>query len=82
MACWAVVGGGTVLADTCSHYSFTYNVGVENLAVSTLLKLLNQGDVAGAAQQFKLWDHVGGVVLPGLVKRRQAETNLFLLPVA
>ena len=56
MACWAVVGGGTVLAGTCSHYSFnysfTYNLGVENLAASTLLKLLNQGDVAGAAQQF------------------------------
>ena len=62
--------------------SFTYNLGVENLAASTLLKLLNQGDVAGAAQQFKLWDHAGGVVLPGLVKRRQAEANLFLLPVA
>ncbi len=26
---------------------------------------------------FLLWDHAGGVVVPGLLKRRQAEMALF-----
>lgn len=57
---------------------FAYNVGVGNLAHSHLLALFNDGDVDGAADQFLRWTHAGGVVLPGLVKRREAERQLFL----
>jgi lysozyme len=56
---------------------FVYNLGAGNFRSSTLLKLLNAGDYAGAAAQFDLWDHAGGVVLAGLLRRRQAETDLF-----
>ncbi|MGC0154945.1 lysozyme [Chromobacterium vaccinii] len=60
--------------------SFSYNLGLGNLQSSTLLRLLNAGDYRGAAGQFPLWDKAGGQVLPGLLKRRQAEQALFLAP--
>ena len=56
---------------------FTFNVGQGNLASSTLLRELNAGNTAGAAAQFLVWVYAGGVQLPGLVKRRQAEAALF-----
>ncbi|EKS9798224.1 MULTISPECIES: lysozyme [Burkholderia] len=45
---------------------------------STLLRHLNIGDYAGAADQFPAWNKAGGVVVPGLVRRRAAERDLFL----
>ena len=61
--------------------SFTYNCGGEALASSTLLKKLNAGDQDGAAKAFHLWNKGGGKVLPGLVRRRQRESVLFLTPM-
>lgn len=58
--------------------SFTYNVGEGNFTKSTLLRKLNAGDAAGAAEQFSRWVHAGGKVLPGLVKRRADERALYL----
>ena len=57
---------------------FAYNVGAGNLRTSTLLKKLNSGDRAGAADEFLKWNKGGGKVLPGLVRRREAERKLFL----
>ena len=57
---------------------FTFNVGVGAEAHSTLLAKLKAGDMAGAADEFLKWDHAGGVVVPGLTRRRQAERALFL----
>jgi lysozyme len=57
--------------------SFHFNTGA--LGKSTLLRLLNEGNYAGAADQFTVWDHVGGTVIPGLLRRRMAERSLFLL---
>lgn len=58
--------------------SFVFNLGGTRLSGSTLLKLLNQGDFAGAADEFLKWDHAGGQVVPGLLKRREFERELFL----
>jgi len=58
--------------------SFTYNLGASNLESSTLLRLLNVGDYAGAAEQFPRWNKAGGKVLSGLVRRREVERVLFL----
>lgn len=58
--------------------SFTYNLGVNSLKTSTLLRLLNQGDYAGAAAQFPRWDKDGEQVVEGLLRRREAEKALFL----
>jgi lysozyme len=60
--------------------SFVFNLGDAALSSSTLLKKLNAGDIKGAADQFLVWCHAGGVELPGLLRRRRAEMNLFLTP--
>ncbi len=57
---------------------FIYNVGQGNFHSSTLLRKLNAQDFAGAAAEFDRWDHAGGKVLAGLLKRREAEKSLFL----
>ena len=57
--------------------SFTYNLGEGNFKASTLLKLLNNRDYYGASQEFQRWNKAGGKVLQGLVRRREAERNLF-----
>ena len=57
--------------------SFSFNLGEGALAQSTLLRLLNAGDYAGAAAQFGRWNKAAGRVLPGLVRRRAAERALF-----
>jgi lysozyme len=57
---------------------FAYNAGTQNLRTSTLLRMLNAGDYAGAVKQFDKWIYAGGKVLYGLVKRRKLEADLFL----
>jgi lysozyme len=58
--------------------SFAFNLGETALARSTLLKhvLAQRFEQAGA--QFLKWHYAAGKVLPGLVKRRAAERELFL----
>lgn len=58
--------------------SFTYNLGPRSLSTSTLLRKLNAGDYAGAADEFVRWNKAGGKVLNGLSRRREAERALFL----
>lgn len=58
--------------------SFVYNIGEGALATSTLLRLLNQRDYQGAADQLLRWDKAGGQTLAGLTRRRRAERALFL----
>jgi lysozyme len=58
--------------------SFSFNVGLGALRESTLAAKLKAGDVVGAANEFARWNKAGGKVLPGLVKRREAERALFV----
>lgn len=58
--------------------SFVFNCGAAAFGNSTLLRLLNGGDRAGAAEQFRRWNRGADGVLPGLVTRRAAERDLFL----
>jgi lysozyme len=58
--------------------SFAYNVGVANLAKSTLLKLVNINPNDGnIAKEFLKWNKAGGKVLNGLTNRRIAESSLY-----
>jgi len=57
--------------------SWTYNLGEGALKSSTMLKLLNQGDYASVPAQMMRWTKANGVDLPGLVRRRKAEADLF-----
>lgn len=52
---------------------FAYNLGVGRYRSSTLRRKINEQDWDGAKEQLMLWTRGGGKVLPGLVKRRQAE---------
>ena len=59
--------------------SFTFNVGEGNLAKSTLLRKLNQGDYCGAGREFLRWDKAKGKTLQGLSRRRAGESATFLI---
>jgi GH24 family phage-related lysozyme (muramidase) len=58
--------------------SFVFNLGEGNFAKSTLLRKLNAGDRQGAADELLRWNRAGGRVLRGLIRRREAERQLFL----
>jgi len=55
---------------------FVYNLGIGRLQTSTLKRKINAQDWEGAKEQLMLWTKGGGKVLPGLLKRRQAECSL------
>ena len=57
--------------------SFSFNVGLGNLQNSTLRMKVNRGEYEAAAEQFLVWTKAGGKVLPGLVKRRTHEKEMF-----
>ncbi len=58
--------------------SFSFNAGLGNLQRSQIRMRANRSDWDGAADAFRQWTMGGGKVLPGLVKRREAEIALFL----
>lgn len=58
--------------------SFVFNLGMGNFVKSTLLKKLNTADYAGAADEFPRWVYAGKTELPGLIRRRTADRDLFL----
>lgn len=58
--------------------SFAFNAGLGNLQRSQIRMRANRGDWEGAAEAFMAWTKGGGKVLPGLVKRREAERAMFL----
>jgi lysozyme len=55
---------------------FCYNLGIGRLQTSTLKRKINAQDWTGAKEQLMLWSKGGGKILPGLLKRRQAEVML------
>jgi len=60
--------------------SFSFNCGVGALERSTLLKKLNAGNYASVPSELARWTHGGGKVLPGLVKRRRIEAQMWTSP--
>ena len=52
---------------------FTFNLGAGRLQTSTVRRRVNQKDWISAASELRRWVFGGGKVLPGLVKRREAE---------
>jgi lysozyme len=57
---------------------FAYNEGIGSLKSSTLLKKINLNpNDPSIRKEFMKWVKAGGVVLPGLVKRRTEEANLY-----
>jgi lysozyme len=57
--------------------NFCFNLGMGRLASSTLLKALNGGRYADAAEQLLRWNVAGGQENAGLKARREAEFALW-----
>lgn len=59
--------------------SFVFNIGTGAFAKSTLLRVLNSGNYSGVPGQIRRYNKGGSPlkVLPGLVKRRDAEAKLW-----
>ena len=60
----------------CSIVDFVYNLGAGRLQTSTLRKKLKVLDWVGAQQEIEKWVWAGGVILPGLKKRRKMNSLL------
>lgn len=58
--------------------SFVYNLGIQALRTSTLLRLVNENKFIAASSEFKKWIWANGKKLPGLIIRRERERLLFL----
>jgi lysozyme len=58
--------------------SLAYNIGMAAFGRSSVLHRHNAGAHDKAADAFLLWNKAGGKVLPGLVRRRNAERALYL----
>ena len=58
--------------------AWTFNLGVGNLRQSTMLKKLNESDFASVPFEMRRWNKAGGKTLDGLIRRRQAESLLFM----
>ncbi|OTP97242.1 glycoside hydrolase [Gilliamella apicola] len=58
--------------------SITFNCGCANMRTSTMFKCLNNGDYRAACYEFPRWNKSNGIVLNGLVKRREQEKLLCL----
>lgn len=62
--------------------SLVFNIGVGNFQRSSLLHVINSGDLDEAPDHIRLWIHDrNGVVLNGLVVRRNKEIELYNTPV-
>lgn len=58
--------------------ALAFNIGLERFRNSTVLKRHKQGNTIGAANAFLLWKFDNGVMIPGLLNRREAERRLYL----
>jgi len=57
--------------------SWVYNLGPNNLKKSSMLRILNEGKYDEVPAQMKRWNKAGGKVLEGLIRRREAEADMF-----
>ncbi len=57
---------------------FAFNLGAGRLQTSTLRRRINRRDWGAAGQELRRWVYGGGKILPGLVRRREAERLLLI----
>jgi lysozyme len=57
--------------------SFTFNLGGGALQRSSLRQKVNRQDHDDVPQEFKRWIYAGGVLLHGLVMRREVEAKMY-----
>lgn len=57
--------------------SFTFNLGGSALMASSVRSKLNRGDFQAALRTWRMYNKSKGIVLKGLILRREAEISLF-----
>lgn len=55
---------------------FVFNLGIGNYRTSTLCSLVNAKNWPAAKVEILKWDHSNGIVVDGLLRRREAEAAL------
>lgn len=61
-----------------AHLSLAYNIGVGGYCKSSVSRLENAGQTRASCDFFLKYNRAGGVVFPGLTRRRQAERLMCL----
>lgn len=71
--------GSSLVSDAqlAAMVSLAYNIGLGAFKTSTLLKKHKAGNYGEARDQFLRWNRAAGKVMPGLVRRRAAEAELY-----
>lgn len=57
--------------------SFTFNLGAAAFQRSTLRQKINRCEYDLVPKEFRRWVYAGGIVMSGLVRRREAEVEFF-----
>jgi lysozyme len=58
--------------------SLAFNIGLERFRNSTVLKRHKMQNYVGAANAFLLWKYDNGKLIPGLLRRREAERKVYM----
>lgn len=74
----ATAGVKTTQNQFSAMVSLAYNIGVGAFSHSTMLKMHKRGFTTLAANAFLMWIRAGKKQLKGLMRRRQAERQLYL----
>lgn len=78
----ALAPRGVLSRTTANEFAamvvLAFNIGVQNFQISSVLRHHAAGNRRAAADAFLLWNKAGGRVLPGLVRRRHRERELYL----
>lgn len=72
-----LAGTSTTQAQFDALLSLGYNIGMDALAGSTVMRRHKAGDYEGAATAFGMWNKNDGKVMRGLVRRRTAEAEMY-----
>lgn len=56
--------------------SLAYNIGTGAFCRGSIPRLLREGKYAEACDRIRLYNKAGGRILPGLIKRREAEARM------
>ncbi len=72
-----VCGFNTTSDQFSALVSLSFNIGLSAFNGSTVLKRHKLGNFIGAARAFAMWNRGGGKILPGLIRRREAEARLY-----
>ena len=72
------VAPGAPLHQFEAMVSLAYNIGLDAFRASTVLRRHLAGNHDEAGEAFLMWNRASGKIMPGLIRRREAERLLYL----